>query len=101
MMPVQDRAARSSAVHAFTRLQVLVADIPPGISAVDCDGSETSLLDCTSSNEYEIQSECSVEDSSANDATVIACGTESTGAAPPHFEQWSAHYALCTLPYDI
>ena len=63
-------------------LQVFVADVPPGISAVDGDGTETSLLDCISSNVNEIQGECSVPLSTANDATVLACGTASTGDVP-------------------
>ena len=58
-------------------------EIPPGISAVDCDDTEASLLDCTSTATSGIQGECSVARSSANDATVLACGTADASGAHP------------------
>eukprot|EP00892_Ulva_mutabilis_P004965 jgi/Ulvmu1/2840/UM144_0005.1 len=51
--------------------QVLVANLPVGIASVDCNGTETSLLQCTSSQE-EIPN-CRVSDSEFTDATVLAC----------------------------
>ena len=60
--------------------QVLEKDIPPGTSAVDCNGTEASLLDCISSAPFGIQQECSSV-GSTKDATVLACGSTSVGVA--------------------
>ena len=79
----------------FTAAQVLVIDIPPGISGVDCDGTEASLLDCTSTAMFGIQAECSVARSPANDATVLACGAATPGARTNLRAHYCAHQC-CT-----
>ena len=55
-------------------LQVLFADVPVALAAVDCDGTETSLLECQ--NNGRLASRCTNKTSS----TVLACGTTATGA---------------------
>lgn len=55
-------------------LQVLFADIPVALAAVDCDGTEASLLECQ--NNGRLASRCTNKTSS----TVLACGTTATGA---------------------
>lgn len=64
--------------HKDMCMQVLVSEIPPGLSGLDCNGSEASLLDCTTGDI--ITGECSVFSSAATDATVLACGNTSAGA---------------------
>lgn len=54
--------------------QVLFADIPVGLASVDCDGTETSLLECQ--NNGRLAPRCTNKTSS----TVLACGTTATGA---------------------
>eukprot|EP00892_Ulva_mutabilis_P004968 jgi/Ulvmu1/2843/UM144_0008.1 len=51
--------------------QVLVANLPVGLASVDCNGTETSLLQCTSSQEA--IPTCGVPNSQFTDATVLAC----------------------------
>eukprot|EP00892_Ulva_mutabilis_P001478 jgi/Ulvmu1/11330/UM074_0045.1 len=45
--------------------------IPPGLAAVDCEGSEASLLDCPSSQQ--LLHRCNVPNSNLTDATLLAC----------------------------
>eukprot|EP00892_Ulva_mutabilis_P004962 jgi/Ulvmu1/2838/UM144_0002.1 len=56
--------------------QVLVAALPVALASVDCDGNETSLLECTSSQE-ELRN-CKLPDSNLTDATVLACANAAT-----------------------
>lgn len=58
-------------------LQVLVSSLPVGLASVDCSGTETSLLDCTSSRD-DIQS-CDVPNTNLSDATVLACANSTAG----------------------
>ena len=53
------------------RLQVLAASLPVGLASVDCNGTETSLLDCTSSQD-DLQ-QCGVDNTNLTDATVLTC----------------------------
>ena len=92
----QPGGARCLKQH-LSRAQGPEADLPPGTSAVDCDGTEASLLDCLSSAPFGIQQECS-RPGSANDATVLACGTSSAGV--PHSRvnsPLSYVYAACGI----
>eukprot|EP00892_Ulva_mutabilis_P004970 jgi/Ulvmu1/2845/UM144_0010.1 len=57
---------------------VLAADIPVGIATVDCNGTETSLLQCTSSLDQ--ARACVVPQSNFTDATVLACANSTTAA---------------------
>lgn len=71
---------------------VLVANLPVGIASVDCNGTETSLLQCTSSQSA-IQS-CGVPGSSFTDATVIACANSNAMASMftlPHLRSCVLH----------
>ena len=52
-------------------MQVLVSNLPIGLASVDCNGSETSLLQCSTS-EFQIEF-CGVRDTDLSDATVLAC----------------------------
>ena len=64
-------------VSCETALQVLVANLPIGLASVDCNGTETSLLDCTSSPEA-----IPFCDSGDNytAAVVLACSNSTEGA---------------------
>lgn len=59
-------------------LQVLVADLPVSLASVDCNGDETSLLQCTSNGE-DLRG-CTVPDTNFTDATVLACANTAAGA---------------------
>eukprot|EP00892_Ulva_mutabilis_P006138 jgi/Ulvmu1/3897/UM018_0119.1 len=51
---------------------VLAATLPVGLASVDCNGNESSLLECTSSQrDLEL---CGTGSTNLTDATVIACG---------------------------
>lgn len=56
--------------------QVLEAMLPVALAAVDCNGTEASLLDCESNNAR--IGRCF----NSTDGTVLACGTTAPGAAP-------------------
>lgn len=57
--------------HISLLLQVLYASLPVGIDAVDCDGTEEGLLECTSSSSFD-----DYQSSKGCDgvSTVLACG---------------------------
>eukprot|EP00892_Ulva_mutabilis_P005579 jgi/Ulvmu1/3393/UM016_0009.1 len=104
----------------FSESQVLAANLPVVLASVDCDGNETSLLECTSGpNDV---SRCGIDNTNLTDATILACGNSapSCGKTPPleegsvrlrggfgslcdpvytgfvevfHFEEWGA---ICT-----
>jgi len=57
-------------------LQVLAASLPIGISRVNCNGSETSLLQCSFSN---ASNHCRIPRTNFSDGTVLACGTTGPG----------------------
>lgn len=59
-------------------LQVLVANLPVGLASVDCEGTEASLLQCTSSTDA--LRGCTVPDTNFTDATVLACADTAPGA---------------------
>eukprot|EP00892_Ulva_mutabilis_P002373 jgi/Ulvmu1/12136/UM084_0063.1 len=65
---------------------VLDAKLPVGLAAVDCEGTEVSLLACPS-DEAGIRT-CSADDGNAVDATIVACGNSAAGCgqAPPEVE---------------
>eukprot|EP00892_Ulva_mutabilis_P012285 jgi/Ulvmu1/9429/UM051_0057.1 len=65
--------------------QVLVSRLPVGLASVDCDGTETSLLQCTSS-QTDLRA-CAMEDTDFTDATVLACGTTAAGCPAPIEEE--------------
>ena len=58
-------------------VQVLVENLPVGLASVDCNGNETSLLECTSSPEA-----IPFCDSGDNytDVTVLACSNATESA---------------------
>ena len=61
-------------------LQVLAANLPVALKAVDCTGNETSLSDCQSSR-LNFQ-DCALPN--GTDATVLACANSQSGAPPSH-----------------
>ena len=67
-------------VHSIMalRLQVLVASLPVGLASVDCNGTEASLLDCTSS-QNDLQ-QCGIADTNLTDATVLTCANTADSA---------------------
>lgn len=66
-------------LHANGVLQiaVLATNLPVGLASVNCEGNETSLLDCVSLGRPEA---CGVTDSSATDGAVLACANSVAGA---------------------
>jgi len=62
-------------------MQVLVESLPVGLASVDCNGTETSLLECSSSEE-DLQ-QCGIENTNLTKATVLACGNTGPSAPPP------------------
>eukprot|EP00892_Ulva_mutabilis_P005584 jgi/Ulvmu1/3398/UM016_0014.1 len=66
-----------SSIFSRTGDEVLAAGQHVGLHAVDCDGNETSLLQCTSGN-YPVR-ECNIR-SNVTDVTVLACAN--TSGAP-------------------
>ena len=63
------------------RVQVLNERRPVGLAAVDCAGTETSLLDCSSDDNG--LSLCGSDRGNTTDATVLACGNSAPGAHAP------------------
>lgn len=61
-------------------MQVLVESLPVALASVDCDGTETSLLACSSSEE-DLQ-ECGIANTNLTKATVLACGKAGNSAPP-------------------
>jgi len=61
-------------------MQVLVSNLPIGLASVDCNGSETSLLQCSTSDD-KIR-ECGVRGTDLSDALVLACA-DLTGSTFP------------------
>lgn len=59
-------------------MQVLVATLPVVLASVDCNGTETSLLDCTSSQDDLLQ--CGIENTNLTDATVLTCANTADSA---------------------
>lgn len=55
---------------------MLVANLPIGLASVDCDGSETSLLDCVSSED---DLAFCTPPGNFTDATVLACANSAGG----------------------
>ena len=53
-------------------MQVLDVNLPVGLAAVDCIGSEASLLACPSDDDGFRR--CALPESNATYATVLACG---------------------------
>ena len=66
--------------HLAKFVQVIVDDLPVALANVDCDGNETSLLQCSSS-QSDIRS-CRNFDSNFTDSTVLACSRTDPGARP-------------------
>lgn len=61
-------------------MQVLAASLPVGLASVDCDGTETSLLECSSSEED--LGQCGIANTNLTKATVLACGKTGPSALP-------------------
>lgn len=56
---------------------MLAAELPPGLAGVDCQGNETSLLQCPVDSS--LVQFCSITASNASEATVLACGESPPG----------------------
>lgn len=67
-------------------MQVLVASLPVGLTSVNCDGTEMSLLECSVSEDD--LKECGIDGTNLTKATVLACGN--TGPSAPPFKQRDA-----------
>lgn len=67
-------------------MQVLDASLPVGLAAVDCTGSEASLLACPSDDAGLLR--CAIPDSNATDATVLACGNTTGGGGHTLPNRW-------------
>ena len=73
--------------HAET-VQVLDENLPVGLAAVDCDGTEDSLLDCAFDNARArfcaaggfARAASSAKGINATDGTVLACADAAAGA---------------------
>ena len=69
-------------------MQVLDENLPVGLAAVDCDGTEDSLLDCTFDNDRARfciaggfgSGASSTKGVNATDGTVLACADAAVGA---------------------
>lgn len=75
-------------------VQVLVANLPVGLASVDCDGTETSLLQCSSSQK-DIPG-CRILNQNFTDSTVLACANSSPGMTLA-LKAWPVvvHQAIC------
>lgn len=60
-----------------TCAQVLVASLPAGLSSVDCNGNETSILQCLSA--APTRELCGIPNSNLTQATVLACASSAEG----------------------
>eukprot|EP00892_Ulva_mutabilis_P007273 jgi/Ulvmu1/4918/UM202_0003.1 len=60
--------------------QVLAAPIPAALVELDCNGNETSLLQCSSS---EFIQRCGIPGTDLTDATVLACANSVSDCPPP------------------
>lgn len=58
-------------------MQVLVANLPVGLASVDCNGTETSLMQCSSSQD-DIPG-CRILNQNFTDSTVLACANSNNG----------------------
>eukprot|EP00892_Ulva_mutabilis_P001591 jgi/Ulvmu1/11432/UM076_0006.1 len=72
-----------SALFPPVESNVLAGNLPVGLASVDCNGSEASLLECTSSLR-DVQ-DCGIDSTNLTDATVLACGNAAPSCAktPP------------------
>lgn len=55
-----------------------MASLPVGLASVDCNGTESSLLDCTSSQND--RQACGIEGTNLTDATVLTCANTADSA---------------------
>eukprot|EP00892_Ulva_mutabilis_P007855 jgi/Ulvmu1/5441/UM223_0002.1 len=65
--------------YGFIQDKVLTASLPVGLASVDCDGNETSLLQCASLDVAQAPFGCGIFNSNATDATVLACANSAAG----------------------
>ena len=72
--------------HLGCSVQVLLGEVPVALAAVECSGTETSLLDCPSNDD--LIRRCGVPGTKLSDATVLACAD-------------SAGVSLLQLPYAL
>lgn len=93
-------------------LQVLGSTLPVGLTRVDCDGDESSLLQCTSvsshaeitfqRNNFDNLAKCATLNSLGNvtttDSTILACGSTAAGA---HWMSWQADDDTALLPRHL